>query len=395
MTIVTPASESSFQILHRHFRRRRLAWRGNELRDLWRQLVRRNLAEVIHRAENLRIRAACFLGRRLPGVGERQQIAVRDEERGAIDRAVLLRERDEFLVHRLIEHRVHEEVRAGSQRRLRDDELGRVHGELLAGRVRRIADRLDDRFLCREVVAFLVDEPDFQIVGIALELLRDQRISRLDGVRLDDRRIAEIELRPAHEREKGPRNRHARRGFRFPCKCPHVEIPERPADVHDTGDAAREPDLESLRQPRLVAPHFVCIRHDGVEIRRVRARVRIARLEEVHVRIDEPRHDPLATAVDDLRALGQLERDAGARELDLVAGDHERRHLLDGRGALALGMNQRDAIDDGDVGSGTFGRGRLRRKKNGQPQESCSHCIPRLVPGERLWQATSATATSA
>ena len=269
-----------------------------------------------------------------------------------------------------------------------------MHGEFLSGRMRRIADRLDDRLLRREIVAFLVDEPDFQVVGIAFELFRDQCFRRLDGIRLDDRRIAEIELRPAHEREKGPRNRHARRGLGLRCECPHVEIPERPADVHDAGDAAREPDLESLRQPRLVAPDLVGIRHDGVEIRRVRARVWIARLEEVDVRVDEPGHDPLATAVDDLRALGQLERDAGARELDLVASDHERRHFLDSRSAIALGMDQRDAIDDRDIGSGAFSRGGLRRKKNSQPQESCSHCIPRLVPGERLWQATSATATS-
>ena len=76
---------------------------------------------------------------------------------------------------------MHEVVGAGPQRGFRDHQLGRVHREALARRVRRIAGGLHDRLLRGEVVALLVDEPHLDVVGVALELARDEGARLVDG----------------------------------------------------------------------------------------------------------------------------------------------------------------------------------------------------------------------
>ncbi len=125
-------------------------------------------------------------------------------------------------------------------------------------------------------------------------------------------------MRPVDHGDQRPRDRHVRRIRGGGRAIAHLEIPERPADVHDAGDAAREPDPEGVGKARLVACDLVGVGHDRVEIRRVRARVEIAGLEEVHVRVHQPGDDVLAAAVDDRRALGQLDRRARQHRLDLA-----------------------------------------------------------------------------
>ncbi len=189
---------------------------------------------------------------------------------------ILLREAQEFLVHRQIEHPVHQKIGAGAQRRLGDDQLGRVHREALARRVRGIAGGLHDRLLRREVVALLVDEPHLDVVRLAIELARDELTCSLGRGDCHDRRVAEIELRTLDHRNQGPCDRHARRSGGEDRTIAHVEVPERPADVHDARDSACEPDLEGRVEPRLVARDFLRVRHDGVEVRDIRASIEVA-----------------------------------------------------------------------------------------------------------------------
>jgi len=47
--------------------------------------------------------------------------------------------------------------------------------------VGRVAGRLDDRLLRGEIVAFLVDEPDLDEIGLALQFAPDQRPRRVGG----------------------------------------------------------------------------------------------------------------------------------------------------------------------------------------------------------------------
>ena len=135
----------------------------------WRSLIAARIS---------RIGEAPFRVRRLPGAGERVVVALKHEERRAVEDLILLREREEFLVHRQVFDRVHEIVRAGAQRGLGDHEFGRVHGESHARGMGCIAGRLDDRLLRGEVIAGLMDEPDLDVVGLARELARHQRARR-------------------------------------------------------------------------------------------------------------------------------------------------------------------------------------------------------------------------
>ena len=196
------------------------------------------------------------------------------EERRAVERMVLACERDELLVDRLVLDRVHQVIRAGAQRGLGDDELGRVHREAHPRRMRRVAGRLDDRFLRGEIVARLVDEPDLDVVGLARELARTSARASSGDVDLDDRRIAEVELRASTIEISGPATATRGAAARLSRRVAHLEVPERPADVDDARHAAREPHLERRRQPRLVARHLLRVRHDGVEVGRRRAACR-------------------------------------------------------------------------------------------------------------------------
>src|SRR6267378_1676856 len=76
---------------------------------------------------------------RLPGVRQRISVAEDDDEGRALARAALLRKSEQFLVHRLVLDRVYQKIRAGSERVLGHDELGRVHGNARSPRVGRVA----------------------------------------------------------------------------------------------------------------------------------------------------------------------------------------------------------------------------------------------------------------
>src|SRR5439155_15174141 len=100
-----------------------------------------------------------------------------------------------------------------------------------------------------------------------------RRIRRRD---LDDRRIAEVELRIRDHRNQWSRDGDARRLSYSLRGVAHLEIPERTADVDDAGHAAREPNLERGGQARLVTGDFVRIRNRTCEVRDIRSRIEIA-----------------------------------------------------------------------------------------------------------------------
>src|SRR5258706_9491820 len=176
-----------------------------------------------------------------------------------------------------------------------------MHGKARSARVGRVAGRLDDRLLRGEIVAFLVDEPDLDEIGLALQFAPDQRPRRVGGGDLDDGRIADIGLRALDNGNQGAGNGDGGRRGTLQRKGAHLEIPERPAYIDDAGDAAREPDLERRGKAGLVALDFLRVGHPGVEVGDIGARVEVARLEEVDMRIDQSGNDPLARAVDPRR----------------------------------------------------------------------------------------------
>src|SRR6267142_3674916 len=81
-----------------------------------------------------------------------------------------------------------------------------------AAGMRGVPGGLHDRLLLREIVAGLMDEPHLDVVGLALQLARDERARLVRGADLDDRRIAEVELRAVDHRDQRAGHRDARRG---------------------------------------------------------------------------------------------------------------------------------------------------------------------------------------
>src|SRR5438034_903087 len=102
----------------------------------------------------------------------------------------------------------------------------------------------DDGLLGCQVLARAMDEPHLDVVGLAGELAPDQVARRIRRRDLDDRRIAEVELRIRDHRNQWSRDGDARRLSYSLRGVAHLEIPERTADVDDAGHAAREPNLE-------------------------------------------------------------------------------------------------------------------------------------------------------
>ena len=225
----------------------------------------------------------------------------------------------------------------------------RVHGEAHSARVGRVGGRLDDRLLRGEIVALLVDEPHLDEIGLAFQFAPDQRTRRVGRGHLDDGRIAEIELHAIdHGNERAGDGDAGRRGTRE-RRVAHVEIPERPADIDDAGDAAREPDLERGGKAGLVALDFLRVRHPGIEVGHIGTRVEIARLEEVDVRIDQSGNDPFASAVDPRRPRGHRSRARRPDRLDAAPGDDHRAVRSDRGRKIPVGMNDRGADDRRNV----------------------------------------------
>ena len=248
-------------------------------------------------------------------------------------------------------------------------------------RVRGVTGRLDDGLLLGHVVAGLMDKPHLDEVRLALQFARDQRTRGFGRFDLDDRRIAEVELDPVDHRDQRTGNLYARRRSSLGGDIAHVEIPERAADVDHAGDAAGDPDLERRRQPRLVARSFLRIRHHGVEVGAVGARVQVPRLEKVHVAVDHAGNEPLALAVEARRTGRHGRRRARTDRDDAIAGDHDRciRHRRGG--AVALGIDDRDA-DDGQLAGTSLRRRRshaARSCRQDRRQKTVEHSLHFVV----------------
>jgi hypothetical protein len=293
---------------------------AHELRDPFRELVGGYLIEPQAR-QNLRVGEAPLRLGGLPGARERIEIAHADEKCRAVEDVTLAGQRKEFLIHRFVLDGVYEVVRAGVQRGLRHQQLSGVYRQSQARRVRRLRGGAYDRFLRGEIVVRAMNEPHLDVIGLAFQFPCHQLPCLLPGADPHDRWIAQVQLRVIHHGDERPGHRDAGRRGTVAGGIAHLEIPEWSADVRDAGDAARQPDPKSLRQSGLVALHLGCIRPPRAEVRGVRPRIEIARLEEVHVGIDQSGNDPLAVAIDHPGAARHLGRGRSPHGLDAVTGD--------------------------------------------------------------------------
>src|SRR5258708_1457575 len=132
-------------------------------------------------------------------------------------------------------------------------------------------------------------------------------------------------------------------------ECALLELQDGPADIDDAGDTAREPDLERRGKAGLVALDFLRVGHPGVEVGDIGARVEVARLEEVDMRIDQSGNDPLAPAVDPRRPRRHGSRARRPDRLDTASGDDHGAVRGDRGRKISIGMNDRGADDRGDI----------------------------------------------
>src|SRR6516164_4337651 len=126
-----------------------------------------------------------------------------------------------------------------------------MDGEPNARSMRGIARRLDDCLLRGQVISLAVNEPDLEEIWLVRQLLLCELSRCFRRADLDDRRIAQVELRPVDHRSQRSRNRHAGSGRALSCRIPRLEVPERAAYVSDRGNSARQPNLEGRRKSRL------------------------------------------------------------------------------------------------------------------------------------------------
>ena len=96
------------------------------------------------------------------------------------------------------------------------------------------------------------DVPNLDVVGFLRSQFADQFSALFWRVDLDDRRIAEIELRTRNARDERPGDRDARSFRGRVGDLTRLEIPHRTADVDDAGDAGTQITREGVRQILLI-----------------------------------------------------------------------------------------------------------------------------------------------
>ena len=230
----------------------------------------------------------------------------------------------------------------------------------------------DERLSGGEIVEGFIperanDEPDLHQVRLARQLAANESARLLGGRRLDDRRIADVELGAGHRRHEGTGDGHAWRQGRAGGGVANLEVPERAADVDDRRDAAQQVAGEGPGQRRFQEGDLALVGAQLAQVDDVRTRVGAAGLEEVHVGVDEPRRHPLPAAVHDRDPLGQRDLRARADGLDPIAADQHDR----------VGDRGRGAVDDGGEAVGERGarNGGEHAGDGGEdgPQESSGH----------------------
>ncbi len=182
----------------------------------------------------------------------------------------------------------------------------------------RIADRTDDGLLRGQVGAGLMYEPHLDVIRVASKLPGDQCRALGHGGGADDRRIVKLQGRVGNHRNQRACHRDLRSNGGGTRRIAHLEVPHRPADIHNRGDSAGDPDLKGRRQASLVASKLGRVRNDAGQVGGIRPCIGIAGLEEMDMRIGEPRNQPLSGTIDHLRARGDCGRCRRAERLDTV-----------------------------------------------------------------------------
>ena len=225
----------------------------------------------------------------LDGAGEHPVVAAEDGEGGAVDRAVLLREVEELVVHRLVADAVDQQLRAGPQGLLGLGEAGGVDDQRQVVRARLLAGGVDGGGGLLHRMVLVDDVPDLHRRGAARGQVAHAGPRRV-GVGEDHELALGGEVQPVvdgrQERPGGGDPRHLEVGL-GPGGQP--QGPGVAADVEDRGHPGAEVGAaEALGVAGEVGDRLVVgVAVAGVE--RVGAAVRPAGLGEMDVGVDEAR----------------------------------------------------------------------------------------------------------
>src|SRR5262249_17722767 len=130
----------------------------------------------------------------------------------------------------------------------------------------------DGSVLCDRLVR-RNDEPDLDVVRLALRLAPDQRACLRRGSALDDWRVAQVELGSCDRGDERTGHRHPGRAGVVPSTGSHLAIPERPTDVCDRGDSVSQEPGERVVEVLADEPLLLGIRPEGTEVETIRAGV--------------------------------------------------------------------------------------------------------------------------
>ena len=270
-------------------------------------------------------------------------IAIEMAEPGNRHNTAIFGKLEKLAVDEFIDDRMREHVDPGTERHLRRLELLRVHRDAKAKRMRFVDESCQDR---PEGLARLgwTAVADFDEVDTFVRDIADLGARVVDAFQLYERGIVrspKSDFQNGKVGKKWTRREHARcfGGAR------DLELPTRPAERRERGHAGAAIVLERRRDGLADPAALGLVRHALGEVIIVWARVETAGVQEMCVRVDISRKDPLPGNIDDLRPFGHNVAHSARDSCDGAVAHLDDR--VDAR-SRARSVDERPMDEDGD-----------------------------------------------